>query len=114
MTFHQDQTVMKKLLYTMFNLVAFLATDILTTEVMVKDRVGINPFTRACAMRDTHQILHNPIERILIVKTVVERKMGSAIYTTSYTLFGIKYAVVKTVCDGRTQVLWRRWFNYPQ
>ena len=34
-----------------------------------------------------------------------ERKMGSVIYTISYTLFGIKYAELKAVCNGQTDVI---------
>jgi len=77
----------------------------------IRDRVTIKEADRLCVIEQTRQLLHNPIERIIIVKTVVERRSGSAIYTGSYTLFGIKYAEVKAVCNGPAKVTWRRWFG---
>ncbi len=84
---------------------------VVTSRLTVKDSISIDIDTRSCAMRDTRQILNNPIERMIIVKTVVEGKAGRTVYTGAYTLFGLRYARARTVCGGLTEVTWRRWFN---
>jgi len=98
-------------LYIIIAFIAFVAIGRLTTEISVKDRLIVDRATRDCAMRDTYQVLENPIERAITVKTIVEDNHGTTTYTGAYTLFGLRYAEVKTVCDGGAEVRWRRWFN---
>ena len=95
-------------------LLLFFATvslAVLMPKYLVHDSVKVNEEKRTCAIRDTYQMLDNPIERSFIFKTAVEKMEGNTIYTASYTFFGLKYAQVKLVCNEGSTVVWRRWFN---
>ena len=93
---------------------AIVFLSVLIPKYTIYDSDNINEEERICAIRGTHQILDNPIEQLLIFKTVTEKKEGNTIYTGSYTFFGLKYAEVKLVCNKRSQVIWRRWFVNSQ
>lgn len=101
----------KTCIYIPLTVFVFCLAGLLVTIFGVRDRIAIEEEERLCIMIQTHQLLHNPIERMIIVKTVVERKNRSTVWTGAYTLFGLRYAEVRTVCNGEAELLWRRWFG---
>lgn len=78
---------------------------------IIRDAQGISAEDIACAKHDTFNILDNPFERILIIETSVDKKEGNALFTSAYTLAGIKYATVELHCNASASVTWRRWFS---
>lgn len=91
-------------------IVAFIAAIALPV-LLLNDANNLSAEDIACAKRDTNMILENPIERLLILKTVVNKKEGDTLYTSAYTIAGIKYATVELICDEHSTVTWRRWFG---
>ena len=79
--------------------------------LLIKDANNLGAEDIACAKRDTDMILGNPIERLLILKTVVDKKEGDTLFASAYTIAGIKYATVELACDQDSKVTWRRWFG---
>ncbi len=91
-------------------IITFIVT--ITLNVLsIKDANNLSAEDIACAKRDTNMILNNPIERFLIVKTVIDKKESDTLFTSSYTIAGIKYATVELVCNEGSKVTWRRWFG---
>jgi len=91
-------------------IIAFIIAIVLPV-LLIKDASNLSAEDIACAKRDTKMILENPIERLLILKTVVDKKEGDTLFTSAYTIAGIKYATVELICDEQSQVTWRRWFG---
>ncbi len=91
-------------------IVVFSIVAVILPMILLKDADNLSVKDIDCAKRDTKMILENPIERILILKTIVEKKEGDLLFTNSYTFGGIKYATVQLVCDERATVTWR-WFG---
>ncbi|PHS27580.1 MAG: hypothetical protein COA83_00835 [Methylophaga sp.] len=91
--------------------VATTTLAVLIPKYTVHDSIKLNEVERACAIRDTYLMLDNPIVQLFMLKTVVEKKEGNAIYTASYTFFGLKLVQVKLVCNEGSTVVWSRWFN---
>lgn len=64
----------------------------------------------ACALRAASEIFDNSIEPGLIIETaVVDKRLEPAygqqqavVYTNAYTLFGIKYGTVASLCNAQT------------
>ena len=79
--------------------------------LLLKDASNLSTEDIACAKRDTNMILENPIERLFILKTIVDKKEGDTIFTSTYIIAGIKYATVELVCDQNSTVTWRKWFK---
>ncbi len=91
-------------------IIAFIVAIALPV-LLIKDASNLSAEDITCAKRDTNMILENPIERLLILKTVVDKKEGDTFFTSAYTIAGIKYATVELVCDQQSTVTWRRWFG---
>jgi hypothetical protein len=79
--------------------------------LLLNDASNLSTEDIACAKHDTYMILENPIERLLILKTVVDKQEGETLFTSAYTIAGIKYATVELICDQKSSVTWRRWFG---
>lgn len=75
----------------------------------LKDVHGLSAEDIACAKRDSHLIFENPLERLLILKIVVDKKENTTLFVSAYTIFGLKYATVELVCDEYSTVTWSRW-----
>lgn len=92
-------------------IVVALIVAIILPMLLLNDASNLSAADIACAKRDTNMILENPIERLLILKTVVDKKEDDTLFTSAYTIAGIKYATVELVCDQGSTVIWRRWFG---
>jgi len=57
------------------------------------------------------QILDNPIEKILIIETVVTEMKDGVFTTESYIWGGIPYATTEVYYQKGAKVTWRRFFN---
>ncbi|MDP2656419.1 MAG: hypothetical protein Q8P11_02540 [bacterium] len=79
--------------------------------LLINDTSNISAKDIACAKHDTKMMLENPIERLVILKTVVDKKEGNTLFTSAYTVAGIKYATVELICDEQSKVTWRRSFG---
>lgn len=90
--------------------VALIAALILPM-FLLNDASNLSAEDIACAKRDTYMTLENPFERLLILETVVDKKEDNTLFTSSYTIAGIKYATVELICDQNATVTWRRWFG---
>lgn len=75
----------------------FLIQD---SRILPKDDIN-------CAKTETHLMLDNPFERILVQKLAASGKEGENLYVDAYTLWGLKYARVKVICNESAEVVWR-------
>ncbi len=93
--------------------IAIIIIGFLVPKVFIRDINGLTEQEIFCAKISAHQILENPIERMLILKTAISKKDGNIFTTNSYTFGGLKYATVELECNRQARVVWRRWFNPP-
>lgn len=79
-------------------LIVALVLATVLPQKYITDASGISSEDILCAKEETQAILENPIERILIIKTSVDKKVGDTLFTTAYTLGGITWAKVELIC----------------
>lgn len=91
--------------------IIIIIAGILIPVIFIHNINGLTEQEINCAEINTHQILENPIERLLILKTVISKKDGNIFTTDSYIFGGLKYATVESECNKQAEVVWRRWFN---
>ena len=92
-------------------IIVALLVAIVSPVLFIRDSDSVTAEERACAKRDTHTMLDNPIERLFIIKISVDKKEGNTLFTSAYTVAGVKYATVELVCNEGATVTWRRWFG---
>lgn len=99
------------ILFSIIGIIIAFMVAIALPVLLIKDASNLSAEDIACAKRDTNMILENPIERLFILKTVVDKKEGDTLFTSTYTIAGIKYATVELTCNEGSKVTWRRWFG---
>jgi hypothetical protein len=91
----------------MIGIIVILMVVIIFPVFLMKDISNLNSEDIACAKRDADMILQNPIERLLVLKTVVAKKEGDTFFVNAHTIAGIKYATIELVCDENSTI--ERW-----
>ena len=84
---------------------------VLIPKVYIKDAYQLSQDDHDTIMFNVYHQLDNPIELVLIQKIAVDNKKDETVYTSAYTLWGLKYATVETNFSGNSKVTWRRWFG---
>jgi len=91
--------------------ITIIIIGILIPIIFIRDINGLTKQKIDCAKINAYQVLENPIERMLILKTAVLKKEKDVFTVNAYTFFGLKYAIAEIKCDNWSKVIWRRWFN---
>ena len=102
---------MKKIILV---IVAILFLGILIPLIFVRDSYKkFSQDDHDTILDITRHQLDNPIEQVLITKIVIDNVKDNTIYTSAYTLWGLKYATVELnlKLNGDSQATWRRWFG---
>lgn len=92
--------------YLLLILVAGLAAGVVIPKAFKHDTYALDPAYHDCAFRGVHEILDNPIERILLPatgRTVITNATGMGtdrvvISTDTYSFFGSHYASTLVSC----------------
>jgi hypothetical protein len=92
-----------------------LIAGVVLPKALIHDSSSVVPKYAECAKTATRLLLDNPIERVLLSLggLAVREQQREKVYVTAYTLFGIKYAVIKVRCindtygvDGDAERMW--------
>lgn len=102
---------MKKSTIVLLTVLFIILLGILIPKVFINDAYQLSQDDHDTIMYTVYQQLDNPIEWILIQKIAVDNKKDETVYTTAYTLWGLKYATMETNFSGNSKVTWRRWFG---
>jgi len=101
---------MKKTIFTIaFTYVAF-TVGVVLPRFWIKHSPAVAATEIACGQRAASKIFDNSIEPWLITETaVVDKeleptygKQQAVVYTNAYTLFGITYGTVASLCNSQT------------
>ena len=98
-----------KVKFWLLLIIVILSGGILVPKFLIQDSRRLPEEDINCAKTETHLMLDNPFERILVQKLAVSGKEGENLYVDAYTFWGLKYARVKVVCNEGAEVLWRVW-----
>ena len=102
---------MKTLLKIIITLIVLICIGVVWSIFLIQDAKGVPMEKNNYAKNVTKQILNNPLERLLVFKTVVTGMEGDVITTESYVLGLIDYATVDVIYDKGAVVTWRKWFG---
>ena len=99
----------------LFKFIIFVAVIILIIVIssyfLVKDVDGVSTKSISYGKNVTRQLLDNPLETMLPIKTVVVEAKDDVILTKSY-LFGVlKYAETEVIRDQGATITWRKWLG---
>ncbi|HBU06861.1 MAG TPA: hypothetical protein DEB09_02150 [Candidatus Magasanikbacteria bacterium] len=87
-----------------------LVIGVIIPFLFIRNNKALSEKDIKCANLENNLILNNPIENMLILKTVAIGRSDyypDTIISRAYTIFGIPYAEVTTICDVKTVVRWR-------
>lgn len=96
-----------KIKFLLLLLFVILVLGVVIPKLLIQDIKTLAGRDIGCAKQETHLLLDNPFERVLVQKLAVSSKDGENLFVDAYTFWGIKYARVRVVCNEGSQVVWR-------
>ncbi len=86
----------------------FVVGGVFIPKIVIRDAPDLSREEIECAKNEARSIM-NPLEGIVVLELAVSGKEGKNLYIDAYTLWGLKYARVRVVCNDSSEVLWRVW-----
>ena len=97
----------KKYIYIITGIIIFFISSITIPKILIDDMKNLTDDEKECVNLERDLLLDNPIERLLIIETSIDKKDDDVFETSAYTIAGVKYAKVEVKCDEGSEVKWR-------